>query len=190
VALGEVQPWEVVQTNAHGTWNVVQAANEFDVTMVLLSTDKAVMPVNLYGATKMCAERITLTGGQRVVRYGNVIGSRGSVLHIFKQQAANGHVFSITDKRMTRFVINFAQAIWQVEKALRAAPGSITIPVLPAIRIVDLALAFDGQAEFREIGVQPGEKIHEVLSVDPWRCSEDADKLSVGEIKELIDATV
>jgi UDP-N-acetylglucosamine 4,6-dehydratase len=188
VVTGERQPWSVVHTNIIGTKNVADAAAEHGATMVLLSTDKAVQPVNLYGATKMAAERITLERGHRVVRYGNVFGSRGSVLHKFKEAAANRHTFSITDPRMTRFVITFDQAIQLVLQALTAPPRSVTVPTLPAIRIVDLAKAFDESADFEVIGIQDGEKLHEVLS--DTQSSETAEKLTVEEIRGLIDACV
>jgi UDP-N-acetylglucosamine 4,6-dehydratase len=187
VRTGEDQPYEVMQTNAEGTRHVVSAANVVQAKMVLLSTDKAVEPVNLYGASKMVAERYTIAGGQRVARWGNVFGSSGSILHIFKQQA-HGGVFTITDHRMTRFVITFEQAMDLVDKALEAEPGSYTIPRLKAIRITDLAQAFDRNAKFEEIGIQPGEKIAEKLMPD--FSSEDADKMTVEEIRRLIDECV
>ena len=191
VSVGESQPWEAVQTNINGTKNVVDAANEYGAKMVLLSTDKAVEPVNLYGATKMAAEKITLAGCQRVTRWGNVFGSRGSVLHIFKKQAANGSEFSITDKRMTRFVITFDEAIDVVDYALFKDGCTVTLPSkLRAINITDLALAFDESATFKEIGIQKGEKIHEVLSLDPLQTSEDCGKMSVEEIRGLISESV
>ena len=189
VLTGEQQAWEVVKTNVAGTRNVVDAANAHNCIMVLVSTDKAVEPINLYGATKMCAEKITLQGGQRVARWGNVFGSSGSILHIFKQQFADGHKFTITDHRMTRFVITFDQAIKICEDALKTRGGEITVPRLPAMCITDLAKAFDKDAEFEEIGIQPGEKLAEVLQVSPRYSSDTADKLSIGEIKELIDAS-
>ena len=132
VKTGENQPWENIKTNIIGTQIVVEESNRIDATMVLLSTDKAVQPVNLYGASKMAAEKITIAGGQKVVRYGNVFGSRGSILHIFKQQAAQGDLFTITDKRMTRFILTLDEAVnivnialasnsqWAIPKTLKA----------------------------------------------------------------------
>lgn len=191
VATGENQPWETIQTNVIGTKNVVEASNALGVKMVLLSTDKAVMPVNLYGASKMAAEKITLSGGQRVTRWGNVFGSSGSILHIFRQQASQGHLFTITDHRMTRFIVTFDEAIEIVNHALHCEPGSITLPTkIKGINISDLAYAFDSEAKFTEIGIQPGEKLAELLNDNPLISSEDCDKYSIEEIKELIDGII
>lgn len=188
IASAENHPWQVIRTNVEGTKNVVAAANANGCIMVLVSTDKAVAPANLYGCTKMAAEALTINGGQRVVRYGNVFGSRGSVLHKFREWTAKGHTFKITDYRMTRFVITIDQAIQLCLEALFMPPGETLIPVLPAMRIVDLARAFDEDASIEEIGIQPGEKLHESLSLD--QSSEHARKLTIPEIKELISATV
>ena len=182
---GEAHPYEVIQTNISGTKNVVDACNAAGARMVLVSSDKAYMPQNLYGCTKMAAEAITIRGGQRVVRYGNVFGSRGSILHKFKEWTAKGHTFKITDVRMTRFVITVQQAIDLVMETLDMPAGSMNIPRLPAMRIIDLAKAFDPEATIEEIGIFPGEKLHESLC--DGRCSEDAVKLTVEEIKELIN---
>lgn len=191
VRTGEVQPWETIQTNVIGTKNVVDAANSVDAKMVLLSTDKAVLPINLYGASKMVAEKITIKGGQRVTRWGNVFGSSGSILHIFKNQAATGNRFTITDRRMTRFIITFEECFDVVNRAVKAEPGTIVIPKnLRAIKITDLAYAFDHDAKFSEIGIQPGEKLSEVLSLEPFTESEDCDKMSIGEIRRLIDESI
>lgn len=184
VSTGQRFPFEVMRTNVEGTRNVVDAANEWACNVVLLSTDKAVQPVNYYGASKMLAEGITIQGGQRVVRYGNVFGSRGSVLHHFKDAAANGHRFRITHPDMTRFVITLEQAVQVVLDAFEAPPGSVTIPTLPAMRITDLARAFDPDAEFEYIGVQPGEKIAEALDIGIT--SDKAELLTVEQIKGLI----
>lgn len=185
---GEQHPWEVIQTNIHGTKNVVDACNEYDCKMVLVSSDKAVEPMNLYGCTKMAAEALTLNGNQRVVRYGNVFGSRGSVLHKFNEWVAKGHSFKITDMRMTRFVITIDEAVKLVLQTLDKPPKSLNIPTLPAMRIVDLAKAFDPDAVIDEIGIFPGEKLHESLSLT--QSSEDARKLTVDEIKELIRESI
>jgi UDP-N-acetylglucosamine 4,6-dehydratase len=136
----------------------------------------------------MAGEAITLNGNQRVVRYGNVFGSRGSVLHKFKEWVAKGHSFKITDMRMTRFVITIDEAVKLVLQTLDMAPKSLNIPTLPAMRIVDLAKAFDPDAVIDEIGIFPGEKLHESLSLT--QSSEDARKLTVDEIKELIRESV
>jgi UDP-N-acetylglucosamine 4,6-dehydratase/5-epimerase len=185
---GEQHPWEVIQTNIHGTKNVVDAANEVGAKMVLVSTDKAMAPANLYGCTKMAAECITLNGNQRVVRYGNVFGSRGSILHKFKEWTAKGHTFKITDFRMTRFVITIQEAIDLVMETLNMPAGTINIPILPAMRIVDLAKAFDENAVIEEIGAFPGEKLHESLSAT--QSSEDAVKMTIPEIRKLIEETI
>ncbi len=192
VATGENQPWETILTNIHGTKNVIDAVNSFaniGAKMVLLSTDKAVKPVNLYGASKMAAEKLTIKGGHIVTRWGNVFGSNGSILHIFKKQAAVGDNFTITDKRMTRFIITFDECIEVVNNALLSImPGSIVLPKkLCAINITDLAYAFDDKATFTEMGIQPGEKLSEVIQIEPYICSADCEKMNIEEIKELID---
>ena len=189
VRTGEVQPWETIRTNIEGTRNVVTSVKYANIgaKMVLLSTDKAVEPVNLYGASKMIAERLVIAGGQRVTRYGNIFGSRGSVLHIFKEQAAQGDLFTITDRRMTRFIVTFDEAIKLVNKALDGDPGIYLPTKIRGINITDLALAFDDKAKFTEIGIQPGEKMAELLSSHPLISSEDCTKLSVYEIRRLID---
>lgn len=185
---GEAHPYEVIQTNIAGTRNVVDAANNAGARMVLVSSDKAYAPQNLYGCTKMAAEALTIRGGQRVVRYGNVFGSRGSILHKFKEWTAKGHSFKITDVRMTRFVITVAEAIDLVMDTLDMSPGTVNIPRLPAMRIIDLAKAFDPEAVIEEIGMFPGEKLHE--SLQEGQSSEDAVKLTVPEIRGLIDAAI
>jgi len=188
VLAGEQHPWEVVQTNIIGTRNVVDASNAAGAIMVLVSSDKAYAPQNLYGCTKMAAEAITLAGNQKVVRYGNVFGSRGSVLHKFREWTSKGHNYRITDVRMTRFVITIRQAIDLVMDTLDMPPRTVNIPRLPAMRILDLARAFDPDAVIDEIGIQPGEKLHE--SLQDGQCSEDAVKLTVEEIREMIRAAI
>ena len=185
---GEQHPYEVIQTNINGTKNVLDACYANFTKMVLVSSDKAVEPKNLYGATKMAGEAMVLNGNQRVVRYGNVFGSRGSVLHKFKEWAEVGHTFKITDKRMTRFVITVNEAVRLVLDTLNMAPGSLNVPTLPAMRIVDLARAFDENCLIEEIGIQPGEKLHESLSEN--QSSDNARMLTIPEIKELINATI
>ena len=188
VATGENYPDEVVKTNILGTKNVVNAANKYGAKMVLVSTDKAVRPENLYGATKKIAEHLTLTGGQRVVRFGNIFGSRGSVLHIFNEWCERGHTFKITDKRMTRFIAKAEDVGKYIQSALAGDAGSIYIPELKAMRIIDLAYAFDADATIEEIGMFQGEKLAESLEVG--RSSEDAELYTVDEIKELIRETL
>jgi UDP-N-acetylglucosamine 4,6-dehydratase len=169
----EYNPFEAVQTNVIGAENVVSAAIENDVpATIALSTDKAVNPVNLYGATKLCAEKIVTQGNAYAghspsrfasVRYGNVVGSRGSVIPLFKEQAPTG-VLTITDERMTRFWITLEQAVEFVVDSLgRMGGGEIFVPRIPSMRVTDIAEALAPDAERRIIGIRPGEKLHEVL---------------------------
>jgi UDP-N-acetylglucosamine 4,6-dehydratase len=169
----EYNPFEAVQTNVMGAENVVSAAIDNDVAMTIaLSTDKAVNPVNLYGATKLCAEKIVAqamayAAGTSArfasVRYGNVVGSRGSVIPIFKQQAQAG-VVTITDERMTRFWITLDEAVEFVLSCIPLVHGGETfVPKIPSMRVVDIAAALAPDAERRVVGIRPGEKLHEVL---------------------------
>jgi UDP-N-acetylglucosamine 4,6-dehydratase len=169
----EYNPFEAVQTNIIGAQNVISAAIDNQVPLTIsLSTDKAVNPVNLYGATKLCAEKIVAQadvyapGGPArfaSVRYGNVVGSRGSVVPIFKEQALTG-LLSITDERMTRFWITLEQAVEFVLSSMDLVQGGETfVPKIPSMRIVDLAKALAPDAELRIVGIRPGEKLHEVL---------------------------
>jgi len=169
----EYNPFEAVQTNVIGAENVVSAAIENDVPITMaISTDKAVNPVNLYGATKLCQEKIVVQGNAYAsdsrsrfacVRYGNVVGSRGSVVPIFKQQAETG-VITITDERMTRFWITLDEAVSFVISCLgRMQGGEIFVPKIPSMRVPDMAEALAPGAEVRIIGIRPGEKLHEVM---------------------------
>lgn len=173
VPVCEYNPFEAVQTNVIGTENVVSAAIENAVPLTIaLSTDKAVNPVNLYGATKLCAEKIVSQGnayaGHSVsrfanVRYGNVVGSRGSVIGLFKAQAANG-VLTITDARMTRFWITIEQAVdFVVDCIGRMSGGETFVPKIPSMRVLDVAQALAPGAEHTLVGIRPGEKLHEVM---------------------------
>jgi UDP-N-acetylglucosamine 4,6-dehydratase/5-epimerase len=173
VPVCEYNPFEAVQTNVVGAENIVAAAIENDVPLTIaLSTDKAVNPVNLYGATKLCAEKIVTQGnayaGDSVarfatVRYGNVVGSRGSVIGIFKAQAPTG-TLTITDERMTRFWITVEEAVdFVLECFGRMGGGEIFVPRIPSMRVTDIAEAIAPDAEHRVIGIRPGEKLHEVL---------------------------
>jgi len=186
VHTGETQAIETVKTNVEGTQNVVAVANEKGCDMVLISTDKAVEPVNVYGASKMLAENIVLQAGQTVARYGNVFGSSGSILHIFKEQAAVGHEFTITHRDMTRFLITFQQAIDFVLECFDK-PIGLYYPKLKACTIKELALAFDWEATFKYIGMQPGEKLSEVMCLDPMVDSAGAEKYTIEELRRLID---
>jgi UDP-N-acetylglucosamine 4,6-dehydratase len=169
----EYNPIEAVKTNIHGAQNVIDAAIDAGVKKVVaLSTDKAVNPVNLYGATKLCAEKLFVqgnaySGGREprfsCVRYGNVIGSRGSVIPLFKEQKKNGKI-TITDERMTRFWITLDQAVELVVSALiHMQGGEIFVPRIPSMKIVDLAKAVAPDCMIEEIGIRPGEKLHEIL---------------------------
>lgn len=173
VPVCEYNPFEAVQTNVHGAENVVAAAIANDVPRTLaLSTDKAVNPVNLYGATKLCAEKIIAQGNAYAgdspsrfasVRYGNVVGSRGSVVPLFKQQAALGEL-TLTDEAMTRFWITLDQAVDFVISSLGMMQGGeVFVPRIPSMRTLDLAEALAPDASRRIVGIRPGEKIHEVL---------------------------
>ncbi len=169
----EYNPFEAVQTNVIGAQNVISAAIDNRVPLtVALSTDKAVNPANLYGATKLCAEKIVAQAGVysagtpsrfASVRYGNVAGSRGSVIPIFRQQAATGRV-TITDERMTRFWITIEQAVEFVLSCLPMIEGGETfVPKIPSMRVLDVAAALAPGAERVITGIRPGEKLHEVL---------------------------
>ncbi len=169
----EYNPFEAVKTNVNGAQNVIDAAIDRGVKKVVaISTDKAVNPVNLYGATKLCAEKIFVQGnsysgpkGTRFscVRYGNVIGSRGSVVPLFLEQKQNGKV-TITDERMTRFWLTLEQAVEVVLKAFACMQGGeIFVPQISSMKIVDLVKAIAPDCSVEIIGVRPGEKLHEIL---------------------------
>jgi UDP-N-acetylglucosamine 4,6-dehydratase len=169
----EYNPFEAVQTNVIGAEHVVAAAIDAKVpTVVALSTDKAVNPVNLYGATKLCAEKIVVQGNAYAadgptrlccVRYGNVVGSRGSVVPLFRRQAEAGEV-TITDERMTRFWLTLPESVDLVLYAVEhGRGGEVFVPRIPSMRVVDLAEAIAPGVRRRVVGIRPGEKLHEVL---------------------------
>lgn len=169
----EYNPFEAVQTNVVGAENVVSAAIDTGVPRVVaLSTDKAVNPVNLYGATKLCAEKIVVQGNAYAadgptrlccVRYGNVAGSRGSVLPLFLRQREAGEI-SITDERMTRFWITLPETVELVLHAVdHTRGGEVFVPRIPSMRVVDLAEAVAPGVPRTVVGIRPGEKLHEVL---------------------------
>jgi len=169
----EYNPMEAIKTNILGSSNVVEAALDMNVKKVLaLSTDKAVNPINLYGATKLAAEKLMVqsnsyAGGMATrvscVRYGNVVGSRGSVVPIFMQQKAAGKL-TITDERMTRFWLTLEQGVRFVINCLeRMHGGEVFVPKIPSMKIVDLAKAIAPGVELEIVGIRPGEKLHEVL---------------------------
>jgi UDP-N-acetylglucosamine 4,6-dehydratase/5-epimerase len=169
----EYNPFEAVRTNVLGGQHVVDASIDAGVERVVaLSTDKAVNPVNLYGATKLCAEKIFVQGNAYAaqsrtrlacVRYGNVVGSRGSVVPVFRRQAEEGRL-TITDERMTRFWITLDEAVDLVLYALEHMHGGeIFIPKIPSMRVVDLAEAMAPGLPRDVVGIRPGEKLHELL---------------------------
>jgi UDP-N-acetylglucosamine 4,6-dehydratase/5-epimerase len=178
VPTAEYNPFECVLTNVHGAENVVKAALRTDVKQVIaLSTDKAANPINLYGATKLAADKIMVaannlsgrTGARfAVVRYGNVIGSRGSVVPLFATLKQNGaKALPITDPRMTRFWITLEQGINFVLSSLELMQGGeIFVPKIPSMRIVDVANAIAPGIPHQFVGIRPGEKIHEIMITD------------------------
>jgi UDP-N-acetylglucosamine 4,6-dehydratase len=173
VPAAEYNPIEPIKTNVMGAANIIDAAIDRDVDQVMaLSTDKAANPVNLYGATKLCSDKLFVAGnnysgphGTRfsVVRYGNVVGSRGSVIPFFLERREEG-ILPVTDLRMTRFWITLEQGVDFVLSSLgRMAGGEIFVPKIPSMTIVDLAEAVCPDCEIREVGIRPGEKLHEVM---------------------------
>lgn len=173
VPAAEYNPFECIKTNVIGAQNMIEACLDSGVkNVVALSTDKAAAPINLYGATKLCSDKLftaanNVTGSRdlkfSVVRYGNVMGSRGSVVPFFLAQRARGF-FPITDPAMTRFNISLGEGVemvlWALENALG---GEIFVPKIPSYRIVDLAEAIGPECELRVVGIRPGEKIHEEM---------------------------
>jgi UDP-N-acetylglucosamine 4,6-dehydratase len=173
VPIAEYNPFEAIRTNVIGGQNVIDAALATGVERVVaLSTDKAACPVNLYGATKLCSDKLFVaanayTGAGRtrfsVVRYGNVFGSRGSVVPLFLAQKARG-VLSITDARMTRFWITLERGVeFVVECLADMVGGEIFVPKIPSMKMTDLAAAIAPEARLEVIGIRPGEKLHEVM---------------------------
>jgi UDP-N-acetylglucosamine 4,6-dehydratase len=169
----EYNPMEAIKTNILGTSNVVEAALDAGVKRVMaLSTDKAVNPINLYGATKLAAEKLTVQSNAYAagtstrfscVRYGNVVGSRGSVVPIFIRQRQNGKL-TITDERMTRFWLSLEQGARFVIRCMeQMRGGEVFVPKIPSTSIIDLAKAIAPKAEINVVGIRPGEKLHEVL---------------------------
>lgn len=171
----EANPMEAVKTNIIGAQNIIEAALDRNVKRVIgVSTDKAVSPSNLYGATKLAMEKLLVAAntytrfrdlGFSVVRYGNVQGSRGSVIPFWSELLRKGETsLPITDDRMTRFLIDLEEGVDLVLRAIdHAEPGEIFIPKIPSLRMIDLLKAFPGSPEARVVGIRPGEKLHEVL---------------------------
>jgi len=173
VHIAEYNPDECVKTNVGGAQNVIQAALETNVeSVVALSTDKACAPINLYGATKLTSDKLFVAAnnirGQRkikfsVVRYGNVMGSNGSVIPFFLNKRKEG-VLPITDPNMTRFNISLKEGVDIVLYALYAAwGGELFVPKIPSYKIMDVAKAIDSNCEYKIVGIRPGEKIHEEM---------------------------
>ncbi len=186
----EYNPMEAVKTNIMGTSNALEAALDAGVKKVMtISTDKAVNPVNLYGATKLAAEKLTVQSNAYAagtatryscVRYGNVVGSRGSVVPVFLKQRENGKV-TITDERMTRFWLSLEQGVRFVIACIEQMEGGeVFVPKIPSMKVIDLARAIAPKASVDIIGIRPGEKLHEVLiSEDEARHTVELDKMFV-----------
>lgn len=174
VDTAEYNPMEYVKTNILGSENVMVAAINAGVKKVVaLSTDKASSPINLYGATKLTADKLFISGNHysyargtkfAVVRYGNVMGSRGSVIPYFRSLAEGGEPLPITDFRMTRFWITLSQSVDFVIRSFEQMDGGeLYVPRIPSMRVVDLAHAIAPGAELMEVGIRPGEKLHEEM---------------------------
>jgi len=186
----EYNPMEAIKTNILGSSNVIEAALDAGVEKVMaLSTDKAVNPVNLYGATKLAAEKLFVQSNAYAagratrfscVRYGNVVGSRGSVIPIFIKQRANGKL-TITDERMTRFWLTLEQGVRFVIKCIEQMEGGeVFIPKIPSTTVIDLARAIAPEADIEIIGIRPGEKLHEdLLSEDEARNAVERDGMYI-----------
>jgi UDP-N-acetylglucosamine 4,6-dehydratase/5-epimerase len=184
VPIAEYNPMECIKTNIHGAENVIQASLEMNVKSVMaLSSDKAANPINLYGATKLASDKLftaanNMSGGRTkfsVVRYGNVVGSRGSVVPFFEKIISEGaESMPITHKDMTRFWISLQQGVDFVLKCMeRMSGGEIFVPKIPSVRITDLAKAMAPDLPIKIIGIRPGEKLHEVM------CPSDDSHLTV-----------
>ena len=174
VPAAEYNPMEFVKTNIEGAENIIHASITQKVKKIIaLSTDKAANPINLYGATKLASDKIfiaanNIVGNQNtkfsVVRYGNVLGSRGSVVPFFQKLIANKQVLPVTDKRMTRFWITLNEGTnFVLNSFKRMLGGEIFVPKIPSVRIIDLAKAMSSNNKIKIIGIRPGEKIHELM---------------------------
>jgi UDP-N-acetylglucosamine 4,6-dehydratase len=172
VPKGEYDPIEFIKTNVNGAQNIIEASLENNVQKVIaLSTDKAASPINLYGASKLCSDKLFISANNikgnkdivfSVVRYGNVFGSRGSIVPFFLNQIIKKKPLSITDNRMTRFNISLNDGVKMVLWCLQNCKGGeIFVPKLPSFRVIDLAKAISSNSKFQIIGIRPGEKIHE-----------------------------
>ena len=173
VSIGEYNPFEVIKTNIFGAQNIIECALSLGVKKVIaLSTDKAAAPINLYGATKLCSDKLFTSAnfysGKKdiklsVVRYGNVMASRGSVIpHFIKNKKSN--IFTVTDKRMTRFNLTLEEGVNFVLQSLRIMQGGeIFVPKIPSYRIMDVVKSISNNPKIKYIGIRPGEKLHEEL---------------------------
>ena len=170
----EYNPFEAIKTNIIGAQNLIEVSIKKNIDKVLaLSTDKAAAPINLYGATKLTSDKLFTNanffkGSARskfsVVRYGNVMGSRGSVIPLFLKQKKDKKIFTITDKNMTRFNITLKESVEFVNMCIqRMKGGEIFVPKIPSYRILDLLKAIDKNSQFKTIGIRPGEKLHEEM---------------------------
>src|SRR5512140_811045 len=193
----EYNPMEAVKTNIMGTSNVVEAALDAGVQKVLaLSTDKAVNPVNLYGATKLAAEKLTVQSNAYAAcsatrysctRYGNVVGSRGSVVPVFLKQRQSGRI-TVTDDRMTRFWLSLEQGVrFVIECIEQMRGGEVFVPKIPSMKVIDLAKDIAPEATVSVIGTRPGEKLHEVLiSEDEARNTVERDNMFIVKPPETL----
>ena len=174
VPAGEYNPFEMIKTNIYGAQNLIEASIYNNVKKIIaLSTDKAANPINLYGATKLASDKLfvsanNITGANKnkfsVVRYGNVINSRGSVIPVFKEYAIKKKFIPITDRKMTRFWISLDQGVKFIIKCFsRMQGGEIFVPKIPSIKIVDIAKSLYPNVKIKFIGIRPGEKLHEVM---------------------------
>lgn len=175
VPIAEYNPMECIKTNINGASNVIEACLQMKVSdIIALSTDKAANPINLYGATKLCSDKLFVSANNikgalnsrfSVVRYGNVIGSRGSVVPFFKQlKQESAEFIPITDERMTRFFITLKEGVEFVLKSLeRMQGGEIFVPKIPSVKITTLAKAIAPEIPHKIIGIRPGEKLHEIM---------------------------
>lgn len=194
----DYNPYEAIKTNIIGTQNIVAAASEANVShMMALSTDKAVKPITHYGATKMCMEQLVILANKKnktrfsCVRYGNVAGSRGSVIPLFKNQACKG-LFTITDPQMTRFWITLTEAVQFVLDSIdQMQGGEVFTPNLPSFRVVDLAEALNPYADKKFIGCRGSEKLHEEMLVRPdgsvYDSGSNPSFLSVNELRKKLN---
>jgi UDP-N-acetylglucosamine 4,6-dehydratase len=173
ITAAELNPIEAIKTNVLGAENIVRVAIENEISSVIaLSTDKASNPANLYGATKLCSDKLIIAGNNltrdklpifSVVRYGNILGSRGSVIPLFLQQAKTGTI-TITNERMTRFWLSLDDGVDFVLNSIKTMQGGeIFIPKIPSFRVIDAAKVVAPEAKINIIGIRPGEKLHEIM---------------------------